>query len=246
MLSGLPLISTHATPARETKAPIAAERPIDALKNIRPTNKVKIGPEAVISEILIALELISARYCKELKQVVLKNPVTAKSNQCFLVIAQSRLNCLNTNGNKISKATADELRAIEHEHNLVRDALFNRLSVLMRGRSGLLRALNLPETVHWNSDYGSTLHVGPLPNLLEVLSDPLYNLRAECQRVHGCGIHALTFPLELVGLSLYLEDIHVTGTEAHTLVDQELDESLNLLRDAERFTDCLTPISLKG
>jgi len=50
---------------------------------------------------------------------------------------------------KISKATADALRALEHEHNLVRDALFNRLIVLMRGRSGLL----LSTPVEFSSDW---------------------------------------------------------------------------------------------
>ncbi len=146
---------------------------------------------------------------------------------------------------KISKATADALRAIEHEHNLVRDALFNRLIVLMRGRRGLLRALDLPETVPWNSDSGSVLHVGPLPNLLEVLSDPLYNLRAECHRVHGCGVHALDLPRDLVGLSLYLDDMHVPGTAAHSFIDEALAESFNEIQDAERFTDNLTPIRPK-
>ncbi|MCV0441275.1 MAG: hypothetical protein K5880_21995 [Hydrogenophaga sp.] len=142
---------------------------------------------------------------------------------------------------KISKGTADALREIEHEHNLVRDALVNRLIVLMRGRRGLLRALDLPDAVRWSSDYGSTLHVGPLPNLLEVLSDPLYNLRVECQRVHGCGLHALDLPPELVGLSLYLEDEDVPGTDASALREAWAAE-LNMLADAERFTDGLTPI----
>lgn len=147
---------------------------------------------------------------------------------------------------KISKATADALRALEHEHNLVRDALFNRLIVLMRGRRGLLRALELPETVPWNSDSGSALHVGPLPSLLEVLSDPLYNLRAECQRVHGCGIHALELPRELDGLSLYLDDAQVPGTGANALWQELLDDAPSLVADAERFTDSLSPLRSKA
>ena len=142
---------------------------------------------------------------------------------------------------KISKGTADALRAIEHEHNLVRDALVNRLIVLMRGRRGLLRALDLPQTVSWTSDSGSALHVGPLPNLLEMVSDPLYNLRAECHRVHGCGLHALDLPAELVGLSLYLDDEDVPGTDASELRGAWAAE-LNMLADAESFTDGLSPI----
>ena len=143
---------------------------------------------------------------------------------------------------KISKETADALRAIEHEHNLVRDALINRLIVLMRGRRGLLRALDLPETLRWNNDHGSVLHVGPLPNLLEVLSDPLYNLRAECQRVHGCGIHALDMPPELVAFSLCLDDTDVPGTDAHAAVREGWAAEMTMLADAERFTDGLTTI----
>lgn len=143
---------------------------------------------------------------------------------------------------KISKATAEELREIESEHNLVRDALINRLIVLMRGRPGLLRALELPETMPWLHDSGSALHVGPLPNLLEVLSDPLYNLRAECQRVHGCGIHALEMPPELVGLNLYLEDWVVPGTAANTYRQAVLDDDAGLLDVAESFTNGLSPI----
>lgn len=145
---------------------------------------------------------------------------------------------------KISKATADELREIEQEHNLVRDALINRLVVLMRSRPGLLRALDLSETVHWNSHSGSVLHVGPLPNLLEVLADPFYDLRQECQRVHGCGLHALDMPHEMIGFSLYLEDMRVPGTAENDVLNEALarDVDMTLLDDAERFTENLTPI----
>lgn len=147
---------------------------------------------------------------------------------------------------KVSKSVANQLREVEEAHNLVRDSFFNRLIVLMRARPGLLRALDLPPAVPWNNNYGAEVQMGPLPNMLDVIADPMFNLRQECQRLHGCGLHQLDFPRELVGLTLYLEDMHVPGTDEHADLMEALDIDMTLLADAERFTDNLTPASQSG
>lgn len=105
----------------------------------------------------------------------------------------------------IQKETADELRELEHEHNLVRAALFNRLIALSCGQASLFEALDLPLMLQGSGRHREK-QVGLQPELAELMADPFYLIRFECLRIHGCGIHALKFPMQWVGLSLYLPD----------------------------------------
>lgn len=140
---------------------------------------------------------------------------------------------------KVSKTTADELREVEKEHNLLRDALFNRWIVLMRSRPGLLNALDLPHSVPWNSENYSPPPLGPLPGLLEWVSDPFAAMRDECLRIHGCGLYELWMPEKLLGLSAYIEDALVPGTDQYDETWSMSDERLSALDQAEAFTNGL-------
>ena len=78
---------------------------MEAWKNERPTQSVKIGPAAVISAILIGLEVVNAKYCKALYVVVLKNPVAANTTHALRAKGQSSLRRRHTKGNKTKTAT---------------------------------------------------------------------------------------------------------------------------------------------
>ena len=51
-------------------------------------------------------------------------------------------------------------------------------------------------------------------------------------------------PHEMIGFSLYLEDMHVPGTAENDILNEALasEVDMTLLDDAERFTETLTPI----
>lgn len=142
---------------------------------------------------------------------------------------------------KVSKSVADDLREVEKEHNILRDALVNRWIVLMRARPGLLNALDLPHTVPWNSDNFIAQPLGPLPAMLELVSDPLGPMRAECHRLHGCGLYEMSMPHQLAGLSVFMEDTLVPGTTEFRDLWEGPENRLDALDLAAQFTDSLAP-----
>lgn len=140
--------------------------------------------------------------------------------------------------------TAEALRAVVEEHNLVRDAFLNRLIALLRSSDKLLKALDLPTRVHWGRQDGTEdMPTSPLRAIEETLWDPFYYLRAACQKHYGCGLHLLEFPVEFMGLYCYLADDQVSGTQAYK---DRAEENKLLLLDLEDFESFLTPIKAKG
>lgn len=141
--------------------------------------------------------------------------------------------------------TADELRYVVEEHNLVRDAFLNRLIVLLRSSDMFLKALDLPTRIEWNRRDGTEdMPMSPLRAIEETLWDPFHYLRAACQTRHGCGLHLLQFPQQLVALSCYLDDEQVPGTQAYRERDEE--NRLLLLEGLADFEANLTPIKNQG
>lgn len=140
--------------------------------------------------------------------------------------------------------TAEALRAVVEEHNLVRDAFLNRLIALLRSSDKFLKALGLPNHIRRNrSDGTEDMPTSPLRAMEEVLRDPFYYLRAAIQTHYGCGLHALEFPVELTGLYCHLDDDQVPGTSAYK--DRE-EETRLLLADFEDFESNLSPIKIQG
>lgn len=140
--------------------------------------------------------------------------------------------------------TAKELRAVVEEHNLVRDAFLNRLIALLRASDKLLGALGLPKRVRWGrADGTEDMPTSPMRVIDETLGDPFYYLRAACEERHGCGLHLLEFPPQLLGLYCYLDDDRVPGTPGY-LDGKEV--SKQLLANLEDFEASLTPINTQG
>ncbi len=129
---------------------------------------------------------------------------------------------------KVRYSTAEALRELESAHGVVRDALLNRLIMLLRASDKMLSVLELPSRISALTREGhQDLPVGPIRALVETVADPFYYLRAACEAEHGCGLYALPLPGGLIGLSCYLSDDSVPGTSANR----------RLTRDADRMRE---------
>jgi hypothetical protein len=140
--------------------------------------------------------------------------------------------------------TAEALRAVVEEHNLVRDAFLNRLLALLRSSDKLLEALGLPSRVTWNRRDGTEdASTSPLRSIEETLSDPFHYLRSACHSRYGYGLHMLEFPVEFMGLYCFMDDDQVPGTLAYKTRSSADPALLTLLDDLESN---LTPSNPQG
>lgn len=141
--------------------------------------------------------------------------------------------------------TAEALRAVVKDHNLVRDAFLNRLIALLRSSGSLLKALGLPNRVRWNrSDGTEEMPTSPLRAIEETLWDPFYYLRSACEAHYRCGLYLLEFPVEYMGLYCYLDDDQVPGTQAYK-EQAKASEAFNRLLLTD-FEANLTPSKTQG
>ncbi|MHB0990286.1 MAG: hypothetical protein ACYC0M_03280 [Burkholderiales bacterium] len=117
----------------------------------------------------------------------------------------------------VDQSTADELKDIVNDTNIVRDAFFNRLILLLRSNTDLLKYLDLPAFIN-GSEFKSVIDpmpTSPLQAMLEVLNDPLYYLREGAEERLKTGLYLIELPPKLVGFTCYLDDAQVPGTEAY-------------------------------
>jgi hypothetical protein len=117
---------------------------------------------------------------------------------------------------KVRKSTAEALRSVVDDHNLVRDALINRVLMLLRASDRVLKYLELPPYVNSRNIKGvEDMPCGPLRIITETMWDPFYYMRAACEETHECGLYDLPLPKELWGFSCYLSDEDVPNTGAY-------------------------------
>lgn len=111
--------------------------------------------------------------------------------------------------------TADLLRQITKEHNIVRDSFFCRLLVLLRSTDALLKYLDVPRQA---TDRGLSAGLEEMPSsplraMEAVRDDPLFYIREHLQDAQGLGLYLVGLPAPY--LLCYLEDEHVPGTGAN-------------------------------
>jgi len=119
---------------------------------------------------------------------------------------------------EVHRETADLLRAVVREHNLVRDAFFCRLLVFLASSDKLLEYLEVP---FYATDGGlkgllEEMPSSPLKAMESVRDNPLFYVREHVQHLHGCGLYRVALPLP--ALHCYVEDECVSGTRAHRRV----------------------------
>jgi hypothetical protein len=130
----------------------------------------------------------------------------------------------------VRKSTADELRAVADEHNIVRDSLINWIIVLLRSNDSVLKDLELPTRIQWGRRDGTQdMPTSPLKAIEETQWDPFYYLRAACHDRHGAGLYAIDLPGRFWAFSCHLGDEWVPGTEPFKEREAEMKELMDAL-----------------
>lgn len=143
----------------------------------------------------------------------------------------------------VRHSTAEALRQVVSDHNLVRDALINWIVALLRSSDQLLNSLDLPTTVSsFRSNGTQDMPTSPIKAIMETQWDPFYYLRAACQGRHACGLYAMPLPTQLVGLSCYLPDEDVPKTTDYI---EKLAKETELMKDWLSFESDLTAVQSK-
>ena len=115
----------------------------------------------------------------------------------------------------MDKTTADQLNAIVEKTNIVRDAFINRLIMLLRSNSNLLKYLDLPVSITGSAfeSYVEPMPTSPLTAIAAVHHDPLFYLRVAAEERHGTGLYLIDLSPKFVGFACYLDDSQVPGTK---------------------------------
>lgn len=141
----------------------------------------------------------------------------------------------------VRKTTAESLRKLVTDHNLVRDALLNWMLSLLRSSDSLLDSLELPKRI--NESWGSStenMPTSPLKALEEILCDPFYYLRVACEQKYGCGLYAMPLPPELHGFACHLPDDQVKGNTACEEREMKEQEMNDLILSLDVFESSLS------
>lgn len=132
---------------------------------------------------------------------------------------------------EVEPETAEALRAVVAEHNIVRDAFMCRLIIFLRSTNALLKYLELP---HYATDRGipsmlEEMPSSPLGAMEAVRDDPLFYIRNHLHHVHECGVYRVQLPREVSWAACYLEDEFVEGTRAFRKQKKLTDAAFALL-----------------
>ena len=125
---------------------------------------------------------------------------------------------------ELRTSTADELREIVREHNLVRDAILARLVILLRSTDALLKWLEVPRYASDRSERGylEDLPASPLLALEAIRDDPLFYVRHFVRDRHGLGLYRVDLPA--VWASCHIEEDFVPGTKANKAFARVMNE----------------------
>lgn len=118
---------------------------------------------------------------------------------------------------EVRTETADLLRHVVAEHNIVRDAFVCRLLIFLRGHNKLLDLLDLP---YYSNDYGikgmlEELPASPLRALESIRDDPLFYIREHLYQRHGQHVYTAELWPEIDWSACYLPPERVEGTGAY-------------------------------
>jgi len=111
----------------------------------------------------------------------------------------------------VDKSIAATLKEIVKEHNLCRDAFFNRLMLLLIGSQRLLKMLKLPTSIHrLNYGHASVSDVDvplpPLQAIQSILEDPLFYIREACRKNLSTGLYLVNLPAVGDSFSCFVDD----------------------------------------
>lgn len=130
----------------------------------------------------------------------------------------------------VDKDTADNLNDIVSKSNMVRDAFINRLMLLLTLRDKQLEVmLKLHGLRNYATHNDEPLPLSPAECLREVSNDPLYYVRSavDYEKEKGLYLTELEESKFSSGMTCYLNDSNVPGTEAYKTAQAESEKSLN-------------------
>jgi len=136
----------------------------------------------------------------------------------------------------VDKSTAEELNKTVEKHNLVRDAFLNRLVMFLLSRDRLLQYLGLPiEIMHHEFESClESLPTSPLGAIRSINGDPFFYLRVASFERLSMGLYLLELPEKFIGLTCYLEDKQIPGSDDYLYEQSMLQELVEL--ELEAFT----------
>jgi hypothetical protein len=115
----------------------------------------------------------------------------------------------------VEKQTADELKRVLKDANIVRDAFANRLMLMLISTDSLLKRLELPtETTAPSLRNAEPMPTSPLASIFSALGDPFFYFRT-CLEESGESLYRLDLPAPFQALVCCLDDAYVPGTKAY-------------------------------
>ena len=116
----------------------------------------------------------------------------------------------------VRQETADTLRDIIKEHNIVRDAFMCRLLIFLRATDSLLKLLEIPR---YANDYGlkgalEEMPASPMLAMEAVRDDPLFYIRHQLRQRYDEGIYTVDLWPAIDWAACYLPPERVPGTGA--------------------------------
>lgn len=137
----------------------------------------------------------------------------------------------------INTATADQLRNVVGQANIVRDAFINRIIYLLRASDRFLDYLGLPHTTE-GLPLGeiSSIPVSPIGAIAIAHADPLGILRRAVHKQIGTGLYSLELPDEFTAFACYLDDVKLAEIPAFARrqpQSDQFDQSANELEALE-------------
>ena len=134
---------------------------------------------------------------------------------------------------EVKPETAEALREVTHEHNLVRDAFMSRLIIFLRSTDAFLKLIEVPRIA---TSRGTNMGLEEMPSsplgaMEAVRDDPLFYIRAHVESSYELGIYRLPLPRKLDWAACYLADDEIPGTAAYRRQKKQDDELLALLEE---------------
>jgi hypothetical protein len=167
----------------------------------------------------------TANLAREMKGLKLSNPARRYISGELKRLGTKPVNIV------VDKDTADNLRKIVNESNMVRDSFINRLILFLNASDGLLKHLELPCQINDRLLSGTeSMSTSPLQGIESIVHDPLFYLRTSIEELYGKSLYSFELPMILTGMSCYIDNTQVPGTDEFLKQQDENNEMLNLLK----------------
>ena len=125
----------------------------------------------------------------------------------------------------VDKDTAQGLNDIVGKCNMVRDSFINRLILLLNSSDKLLEILGLPDKTNDRSlSPAESMSTSPLQAIVSIIDNPLFYLRTAIQEENREKLYTFDLGKELIGMSCYIDDVNVPGTEDYKNSENEQNE----------------------